>query len=137
MPSSGVAFNTIKHRLGLKHTAANAATPNGTGIIWTSVQQWDTRNRIDVELDVADIKPDLFSKLDEFTTLQNTKNVQPLVIGSESWNAVFEGVYLTLKAPPRNQAPALEQLRDLGKQGQPIDMGVIARFREVPGTTAA
>ena len=137
--SSGVTFDTIKHRLGLKHTAAAAGTPNGTGVMWTSVQQWDSRYgyRIAVELDISSIDPDLYSKMDEFDTLQLVKNVQALTIGSKQWNAVYEGMYIdNMKVPPRGQAPTSEQLRDYDKKGGLVEKPVQAWFRVVPGTVA-
>ena len=131
---SGVAYDTIAHRLGLKHEAATAKTPNGANVLWTSVQQWEQREFIDIEVDNSSLQPDVFSLLSAISTLQATKNVQPLRVGNKTWHAVFEGMYGRIKVPPRGQPPTLEQHRDVDpKTGNATDLAIVFRFRSTPG----
>ena len=138
IPSAGVAYQTLIHELGLKHTAASADTPNGASVLYTSVQQWEQLQKIDIVLDNASIKPDVFEFFAEMLALQSTKSVQPLKVGDEVFDVAWEGLYYTLASPPaRGQPPALENLRQWdGKTQLPRDVDVIARFRQVRKTSA-
>ena len=132
---SGVAYDTLTHRIGLKHEAATAKTPNGANDLWTSVQQWSPYEYVDIRVDPSSIVPDVFSMTAAIATLQATKNVQPLRVGNKKWaGAAFEGAYYSLKIPPLGQPPTLEQHREINpKTGAAVDLDVIFRFRTTPG----
>ena len=134
--SSGVAFETVKERLTLKHTAANAATPNGTGVLVTSIQQWPSQDTIEFEVDPDSAEPDIHTLRSAVYSLQDTKNVQPLVYADLNIPCVFEGAFFTSKVAPRGQPPVMEHFRDYDKKGVPQDMSLRLRFRKVPGTAA-
>lgn len=123
VPGYGVSYQTMIHELGLMHEPGTAKTPNGAGILYTSVQQWPTLNRIDIELDENRVLPRIHQFMDEIRELAVEKAPQPLRIGDKVYNTVFEGLVYGMKAPAYGQSVPNANVVNL-----------IARFREVPGS---
>jgi hypothetical protein len=130
--ASGVAYETIKEKLTLKHTATSANTPNGAGVLWTSVQQWPSQDIIEFEVDEDSVEPDIHAMRSSLYALQDSKNVQPLTYADLTIPTVLEGVYFAPKVPPRGQTVAVTDL--ISEKGVPADKVLRIRFRKVPGT---
>lgn len=123
VPDYGLAYRTFAYELGLMHEAGTAKTPNGTGTLFTTTQQWPTLHTIAIEIDEEAIGPTgVLKLLRDITTLQAERLTQPLTIGDKTYNAVYEGPTYALKTPPRGQTAPNSHV-----------MALVLKFREVSG----